>query len=184
MARLKAICAVAHPDDCVIFARPFIKKYADFDWHIVYLTYHNTDDRAREVAAFWDKQGISTEFLGFVDHYTDNETGKFNFWKSVDAQAQIVRAVDAADIILTHNIDGDYGHIHHILVARSVASTGKPMVNFAGQHQVDKSNCITIDEPLDLDQLPLHKDVIVQFQNINTGCYQIPEESWEILNQA
>ena len=34
MARIKALCVVAHPDDCVIFAKPFIDTHKQYDWNI------------------------------------------------------------------------------------------------------------------------------------------------------
>ena len=64
MARLKALCVVAHPDDCVIFAWPFIEAHPEFEWTIVYLTYTFFDSRAKEIQSYWDKRGITTTFLG------------------------------------------------------------------------------------------------------------------------
>lgn len=180
MERLKAVCAVAHPDDCVIFARPFIDVYNQFDWEIVYLTYKETDERAAEMSRYWNARNIKTTFLGYIDDYHDNETGQFLFWKSYDAHKSIVRAIDSADMVLTHNLDGDYGHIHHKLVARAVTSIGKPVVYFAGVHQASThGKCST--GSLNLEQFPLHKDVIAQFNNINTGYYDISETAWEHL---
>ena len=105
---MKAIAAVAHPDDCVIFARPYIDAHPEYEWHIVYLTYAAQDPRAQEVAAYWTARGVTTEFLGFRDDYEDQKTQRFNFWSCTDALTSLINACNAADLIVTHHEDGDY----------------------------------------------------------------------------
>jgi LmbE family N-acetylglucosaminyl deacetylase len=36
---MKALCLVAHPDDCVIFAYSYIYNHPEHNWTIGYLTY-------------------------------------------------------------------------------------------------------------------------------------------------
>jgi LmbE family N-acetylglucosaminyl deacetylase len=79
MARLKALCVVAHPDDCVIFARPFIEQYSKFEWTILYLTYTSYDSRAMEMTAYWRKRNVITVNLGFIDDYRDMENNLVSF---------------------------------------------------------------------------------------------------------
>ena len=64
---MNALCLVAHPDDCVIFALSYIHNHADYDWTIGYLTYTEQDPRGQELADFWRKRGINCVFLGFED---------------------------------------------------------------------------------------------------------------------
>ena len=166
---MKAIAAVAHPDDCVIFARPYIDAHPDHEWHIVYLTYNSADPRAREVSAYWTARGVTTEFLGFQDDYKDQQTQQFNFWTCTDAMTSLVNACNTADLILTHYEDGDYGHIHHKLVHRAVRKLDIPQVYFASTFNYN-TRYIAKDN-LPLDQFPLHRDVIEQFSDINCGLY-------------
>jgi len=166
---LKAIAAVAHPDDCVIFARPYIDAHPDHEWHIVYLTYNSTDPRAREVSAYWTAREVTTEFLGFRDDYEDQQTQRFNFWTCTDAIGSLINACNTADLILTHYEDGDYGHIHHKLVNRAVRKLAIDQVYFASTFNYN-TRYIAKDN-LPLDQFPLHRDVIEQFSDINCGLY-------------
>jgi LmbE family N-acetylglucosaminyl deacetylase len=166
---LKAIAAVAHPDDCVIFARPYIDAHPEYNWHIVYLTYKSMDPRAREVAAYWTARKITTEFLGFRDDYKDQKTQQFNFWSATDAMTSLINSCNAADLILTHHADGDYGHIHHKLVHNAVKKLAIDQVYFASTFNYN-TRYIT-NNNLPLDQFPLHRDVIEQFSDINCGLY-------------
>jgi LmbE family N-acetylglucosaminyl deacetylase len=166
---LKAIAAVAHPDDCVIFARPYMDAHPEYEWKIVYLTYTAQDPRAQEVAAYWTARGVATEFLGFQDDYEDQKTQRFNFWSCTDALTSLINACNTADLILTHYEDGDYGHIHHKLVHRAVRKLAIDQVYFASTFNYN-TRYIAKDN-LPLDQFPLHRDVIEQFSDINCGLY-------------
>lgn len=170
----RALCVVAHPDDCIIFARPFIHWFNNFDWTILYLTYNEKDARGKEVLEYWTKRGVAVKFLGHGDDYRDMSTGKISF-DGATAYKQIVEEAEKHDLLLTHNEDGDYGHIHHKFVNICVAPVNKPKVYFARQQE---SNYICeLNENINLDEIPLHKDVVSQFQNINLGRYLLTEQS-------
>jgi LmbE family N-acetylglucosaminyl deacetylase len=166
---MKAYCAVAHPDDCVIFARPYIDAHPEHDWTIVYLTYQSTDPRAREVSAYWNARNVKTKFLGFTDDYKDQQTQALNFWYGIDAEASLQSECQDAELILTHNEDGDYGHIHHKVVHSAFKLVDTKKVYFASTFNYNVRYMATGE--LLLDQFPLHRDVIEQFSNINCGLY-------------
>lgn len=175
----KALCVVAHPDDCIIFAKPFIDTHPQFNWNILYLTYTMYEPRGKEIAEYWVTQGVTTIHLGFTDDYRDMENNVLSF-NHEQAAREIVGICKPYNLILTHNPDGDYGHIHHKFVSQCVNATGKPIVHFAGMGQENltcgaKSN-------VDLSLLPLHKDVIGQFENINLGRYTLSDSAKELLN--
>lgn len=179
MARLKALCVVAHPDDCVIFAKPFIDTHPQFDWHILYLTYTIYEPRGMEMSKYWATQGITTIQLGFTDDYKDMENDSLSF-NHEQAAREIASICQTYDLILTHNPDGDYGHIHHKFVSRCVAATDKPVVHFAS---IGQENLICgAKTNVDLSQLPLHKEVIEGFENINLGRYTLSDKAKELMN--
>jgi LmbE family N-acetylglucosaminyl deacetylase len=176
----KALVAVAHPDDCVIFALPIIEHLDQYQWHIVYLTYHEHDPRALEVAAFWTKRNVSTQFLGFVDDYQDQQTQHLNFWHRIDAEQAIGHAVAEylPDLIVTHNADGDYGHIHHCVVHDAVSKINIPQIYFASTFNVTDTYCA---KDYNLDQLPLHQEVIAGFRDRLIGRYIVTEPARELI---
>jgi len=179
MSIIKALCVVAHPDDCVIFARPFIEQYSEFEWTILYLTYTSYDSRAMEMTAYWRKRNVITVNLGFIDDYRDMENNLVSF-NVEQAQREIFNISDKYDLLLTHNPDGDYGHIHHTFVSDSVQSVPKPKVYFANYEQSNMECCATSD--INLTELPLHREVVSGFENINVGRYVADQLAQELLN--
>ena len=179
MAGLKAICVVAHPDDCVIFARPFIEQYSEFEWTILYLTYSGYDPRAMEMTAYWQRRNVSTVNLGFADDYRDMENNLISF-DAAQAQKEIFNISDKYDLVLTHNWDGDYGHIHHTFVSNSVHPVLKPKVYFA-KYEQSNMECCAVDD-INLTELPLHREVVSGFENINVGRYFADRAAQELLN--
>ena len=178
---MRAVCLVAHPDDCVIFAWPFIEAHPEFEWTIVYMTYKETDPRGQELQAYWKQRGIVTTFMGHQDDYTDQRTGKFNFWDPELVGEHVRVNVEAHDpaLILTHNADGDYGHIHHMFVNQIANSIDRPKVYFAGTFNYNTKYSVTV--PCAPDELPLHQQVIEQFQDRNTGLYIVTPEADTLL---
>lgn len=157
---MKALCLVAHPDDCVIFAYSYIYNHAEYDWTIVYLTYTEQTPRGSEIAQFWARRGIATQFLGHVDDYRDLKTRQCSFDTDL-AQQQISALTAQYDLVLTHDQHGDYGHLHHKFV-HDCAGTHHNVVTFAALN----SGNLTFSVPAgtyDLTELPLHADIVKTF---------------------
>jgi hypothetical protein len=157
---MKALCVVAHPDDCVIFAYSYIHNHPELDWTIGYLTYTATDDRGAELAAFWQRRGIPCVFLGYVDNYRDIAAGQISF-DTVAARADLAALVEGYDLVLTHDEHGDYGHLHHVFVHDCVQHHGN-LVTFAKLNE----GTVTLTVPpgsYDLAELPQHQHIVASF---------------------
>jgi hypothetical protein len=165
---------VAHPDDCIIFAYSFMHAYPELDWTVCYLTYEADDYRGSELKAFWDKRGITTKFLGYVDDWHDIENKKISFNEG-DAWIDIQFAIGDQDIILTHDEAGDYGHLHHVFVNRATANHPR-RVTFAGVGR--GTDVFTVPEgTYTFDELPEHGNVIAGFhQNGHVNEYTISDD--------
>lgn len=165
---MKALCMVAHPDDCVIFGYHFM-HHVPLDWHICYLTYHTDSARASELGNFWHRRGITTQFLGCPDQWADTLLQQLHFDTEYYKQ-QILSCVNSHALVLTHNVDGDYGHIHHKFVHECVAASEVPQVYFASDF--NHTLQLQIDPDLyDLTELPMHAAVIRQIHQPHTGRY-------------
>ena len=161
---MKALCLVAHPDDCVIFGLSYIHHHPEHDWTIGYLTYTYQDPRGAELAAFWQRRGIDTVFLGFEDHWHDNELKQFTRWTEERAERACWNLAKDFDLVLTHDQSGDYGHIHHVLVHNSV-QWHPHLVTFAPPGQGTVTHTVPLDT-YKLDELPMHGDIIAGFHII------------------
>jgi len=171
---------VAHPDDCVIFGWSFMYNHAHLPWTVGYLTYDAESDRGQELARFWHRRGVSTVFLGYVDDYHDLETGVCSF-DTVAAGCSIRDLVTDYDLILTHDPQGDYGHLHHRFVYHSVAAVHDRIITFAPT--TGPGARYEIPGPAyDSEELPLHRSVIQGFHSeLHANRYCIPDCCIEML---
>ena len=161
MANIKALCLVAHPDDCVIFGLSYIHNHPEMHWTIGYLTYTESDPRGAELAAFWRKRNIDCVFLGFVDDYRDLETKTLSF-DAESAARDLQELADHYDLVLTHDEHGDYGHLHHVFVHNCVKHHPR-LITFA---RPGEGTTYTV--PLgtySLDELPMHGEIIASFHS-------------------
>ena len=177
--KTKALMLVAHPDDCVIFGFPFYSTHKQFEWTICYLTYKKWELRAHEISKFWNRRLVKTMFLGFTDDFTFVEKGITGF-DNTAARNEILKIVDGFDLVLTHNIDGEYGHIHHIFVHNVIKETNIPQIYFAGFDNFNYQ-CVCQSNEYSLSELPVHRDVIEGFQDRLTGRYTVTESVRELI---
>ena len=177
---VKALCVVAHPDDCIIFAWPFIERFNEFDWTVLYLTYNEYDDRAQEVQKFWQRRNVATHFLGNVDTYLDMENNKLSF-DAEKAYQDIKQFSRDYDLLLTHDSLGDYGHIHHKFVHECVITVNKPKLFFASQH--DSNFECERTEQIDFAEIPLHAEVVSGFLDCHVGRYNISTDVMQYINE-
>jgi LmbE family N-acetylglucosaminyl deacetylase len=112
---MKALCLVAHPDDCIIFGLGYILAHPEYHWRICYLTYRLNSPRGKEIADFWEARNIPVDFLGFRDDPSDIKTNQLSF-DPIMANNFIDQEIGSADLVLTHGPAGEYGHIHHKFV--------------------------------------------------------------------
>jgi hypothetical protein len=168
---MKAMTLVAHPDDCVIFAYSYMHAHPEHDWTICYLTSTIKEPRGKEFFNFWYKRGMAVEFLEFKDQWNHeiNCPGQIN---AKDAAIAVKSAIEDQDLILTHGAGGEYGHPHHVLV-HECARHHPNRVVFADpgtgtvKYQIEPGT-------YSLDELPLHKDIILGFHKENhTNEYTI-----------
>jgi len=160
---MKALCIVAHPDDCLIFGYSYIYNHSAFDWTICYLTYHEDSPRAQEFKKFWQARNIKTKFLGFLDDYQDQKTQRLNFWSGIDAEAKCWNIAKDFELVLTHDANGDYGHIHHRLVHNSVKNHSN-LVTFAAPRTGNIRYTVPLGQ-YNLNELPLHREIIQSFHS-------------------
>lgn len=178
---MKAIAVVAHPDDCVIFAYSFIYNHPDMDWTILYLTYTHWDYRGSELFKFWEQRNIPTIFLGYVDNWHDIENKKISF-NTEQAQREIQGIIKDFDIVLTHNAQGEYGHLHHVFVHQCCA----PHPNLITFADPGNGKEYTIpNEAYSLDELPEHQKIIQGFHgHQHSNTYHIPTHVKNIIKNT
>lgn len=108
---------VAHPDDEVIWGGGHLM---DGGYLIVCITNGRNEVRAKEFMKVVEKSGNT----GIILDYPDKVNGRRDDWKQVyDGIYSDVNAIMEYknwDMIVTHNKDGEYGHLHHKIVHKIV----------------------------------------------------------------
>jgi LmbE family N-acetylglucosaminyl deacetylase len=154
---MKAVCMVAHPDDCVIFGLGFILAHPEYTWHIVYLTYRLNTPRGKEMYDFWSRRGVTVDFLGFSDNKKDMLLNKLSFDPTMACNF-IQTEIESADLVLTHGETGEYGHIHHKFV-HECCRYHPHLVTFA-----DSGDAYSVpSQSYTLQELPRHARSIAMF---------------------
>ena len=177
---MNALCLVAHPDDCVIFAYSFMHHWRRLNWTVAYLTYQAHEPRALEFIRFWGRRNIPVRFIGLQDHWDDNEQGRLTRWSGATAKAQCRNLAKNYDLVLTHDANGDYGHIHHRVVHDSVADH-PGLVTFAPPGQGTDTYSIP-QGVYSLDEFPMHRDIVASFHSAgHLNSYTIPGAVYDKL---
>jgi LmbE family N-acetylglucosaminyl deacetylase len=171
---MKTLLMVAHPDDCILFGLGLIHHRPHWQWEIAYLTYTEHSERGQEISNFWHRRNIKTHWLGYVDDYRDIENNKISF-DSVAAQADIATLVQNYQVVVTHDANGDYGHLHHVFVHNCVTHYHTNVVTFS---PFGKGNLhIKLPDNLyQLDEIPQHASLGDFISPVNRqNEYQMPD---------
>jgi hypothetical protein len=160
---MKAMVMVAHPDDCVIFAYSFMHHHPQFDWTVCYLTHVENDYRGKEFFEFWQRRNIKTKFLGFTDSWDFVKNGDLGF-DPIEAEAGVKNAIKDQDLVLTHDCNGDYGHIHHKFIHNVVINNHNYIICFAGPNKGNVKYSIE-SGVYSFDEFPLHREVVAGFHS-------------------
>jgi len=117
---------VAHPGDEYLYLGGVLPYYVSEEGHtavVVYLT--STDEQQREEArASLKKLGVTEEpvFGDFPDVYSDNVGEVTSVWDESTVREYIVEQIRKYKpaVVVSHDLDGEYGNAVHMLVARDV----------------------------------------------------------------
>ena len=113
----ESLMIVAHPDDETIWGGSHL---INGNYTVLCITNGNNKKRKKEFMKVMEK----THSKGIILSFSDKTKGKRDNWKSCkkDIQSEIKKEIDSKDWdqIVTHNPNGEYGHIHHKKVSKYV----------------------------------------------------------------
>ena len=158
-----------------------MRNFSHLEWTICYLTYHEQDARAQEMAGFWRQQNVPLIFLGHVDNHHDLETGRYSFDADLAAN-DIRRELRNHDLVLTHDHKGDYGHLHHKFVHDVVKASHDCVVTFADSQS---GNAEYVIENADYSTLDIHRDIVQSFHTqAHKNRYDIPPHAQQLIKES
>ena len=117
--KYKNLMVVAHPDDELLWGGAHIK---DGNYYVVCVTCGVDEKREIEFINVMNKTHNKFISLGYVDK-TNNKRDDWSKYYN-DIENDIKKIIDKYDwdMVVTHNPDGEYGHIHHMLVSKMVSN--------------------------------------------------------------
>lgn len=177
---IKRLMIVAHPDDETIFGGGHLlqEKYT-----VVCITCGVVDYRVKEFEEVMKRTNDDYIMLGFTDRV--NVTGPISYWNDeysliYEALNKIINS-DDWDTIITHNPNGEYGHIHHIMTSEMVSDiVDKNKLYYFGHWYKDGSDEPTIDNNLYNKKINDLISVYTESQRnaINYNYGMLPYENW------
>lgn len=117
---VKAAVFTAHPDDETVWMGGTILSKSDWTWKIFVATHTGDDARGVEFKNAIDQykthsrsKRLDFEFLNIMKDTQDKDAVREP--EVMDRLKET--SLDGWDVIFTHNIDGEYNHINHRLIA-------------------------------------------------------------------
>ncbi len=113
----------AHPDDEFIFMGGVIPYYAGekgYDVVVVYMTYANTMRRSELLNGLWHAGVRTYPVMGdFVDRFTNNRKEAYKLWGEENVLEFVTGVIKTyrPEVMVTHDVNGEYGHGAHRLCA-------------------------------------------------------------------
>jgi len=122
LSKVDSIMIVAHPDDEIMWGGSHL---IDENYLVVCITAGNNAKRAKEFL----KAMKETNDIGIMLGYPDKTFFRRNHWHNVSDNISNdvtkLLALKKWKVIVTHNPEGEYGHIHHIMTSKIVTDDYK-----------------------------------------------------------
>lgn len=154
LSKVNSLMIVAHPDDETIWGGAHLLSD---DYLVVCITCGSKRNRVEE---FKQAMAISNDQYLMLN-YPDKVLGKRDDWKKsrkgITKDLEKIMRLKHWDKIVTHNEEGEYGHIHHIMthnIVKSIYDEGnvKGKLYFFGKYykkkdiNLYKENLVSIDD--------------------------------------
>lgn len=175
----KNIMFVAHPDDESLWGGGALyhEKYL-----VVCVTCGERKDRAKE---FSKVMGLSEDdfiMLGYPDLVNGQKSTWEKEWDDINADIKTILESKDWDLVVTHNPDGEYGHIHHKMTNKIVTKfADHDKLNYFGvfylNPKADQLRHLTADE-LAFKKNVLLPEYVTQESAIRNLRQMEPYEMW------
>ncbi len=117
-----SIMIVAHPDDEILWGGSHL---LDGNYLVVCITAGNNHTRAKELIKAMDVTNDKCLMLGFSDKTFNRRNNWKTEDKNIEDDLEKILSLKKWKVIVTHNPEGEYGHIHHIMTSRIVTDIYK-----------------------------------------------------------
>ena len=189
--KVNKLMVVAHPDDETIWGGQHL---LEDDYLVVCLTNANNKQRKKE---FFQVMQESND-IGIMLSYPDKVNNKRDDWSSskedIEKDIAYLLQYKKWDLIITHNPDGEYGHIHHKMTSRIVSGAvesrkEKDCLYYFGYYVKSKdmeNEKSYLQHPLNEKQLANKQKLIEKYTSQKSVMkklgHMFPYENWKSAN--
>ena len=145
------------------------------DWLVVCVTYNENDEpRGKEFCEVIKKTGNVGIMLGFPDV----NNGRLDRWINSKPliKDKLCKIIDSKewDMIVTHNPDGEYSHLHHILISDIVTAITTKNLFYFGKYCERNESAIGDLPKLGVEAVKKKKELmtIYQSQGVSASAFE------------
>lgn len=175
-----ATLIVAHPDDETIFCGGTMLTYPQWNWNVVCLTWNICDDprgiQFQRAMEFFKSLGVkitSYSCLGKLDKGQELTEEEITDWKQSISKLNL-----SPHIVITHNLEGEYGHNHHKNVNKIVNELFNNVWEFICPGAVNVAPQPFKNENI---LIPLTSEVLNKKTEIFNRCYTSELAIWKVM---
>lgn len=153
LSKTKKLMIVAHPDDETLWGGAHL---LEDDYLVVCITCGNNKTRSKEFKRVMEKTEDQYIMLG----YPDKVLGIRSNWKHEEASIyndlKKIFSMNDWELVVTHNEEGEYGHIHHILTHNIVTNVYNELnianpLFFFGKYYTKKTISVMEELPTEIN---------------------------------
>lgn len=154
---IDSIMIVAHPDDEILWGGSHL---IDGNYLVVCITAGNNITRAVELENAMEATGDKCIMLGYLDKVLNKRSNWKYSYDDIQEDLTEILSLKKWDKIVTHNPEGEYGHIHHI-------KTNKIVTNIYEQNFIDDSNLYYFGEYYNKSEIEAVKGSLIAIDEEN-----------------
>lgn len=144
---------VAHPDDEILWGS---KELIEEKYLVVCVTCGKDKTREHEIEEALKLTGDDLISLNYTDKFLGHKSKWITEQKKIEKDIKKIVNMKKWNKIVTHNINGEYGHIHHKKIHDMVANTNAENIQYFGKYYTKRK----IINQTDLDNYKLDEQTL------------------------
>ena len=177
----KKLMIVAHPDDEILYGSH--ELYKD-KYLVICVTCGDRKDRVAEFKSVMSFTNDDYMLLGFPDLVNGKKSNWKKEWNSLNAYINLIINSKNWDLVVTHNPDGEYGHMHHKMLNVIVTQNAdKNKLFYFGKFYWEEIPNASVLYKLNNVELSFKKNILIPIYSSQKGAINnlknmIEYESW------